>query len=121
MKLPHVTMPMLVFLVALLAACTPTSANPGLPSSTASPAEESWHACTQFIQSRLGILSADAPAYNPATVTTLANGQLAVAIYYPKTATVYRCGLVPQADGTWQLQSLVSLTDPNVSIWGLRK
>lgn len=121
MRKPYSLGPILVPLVLLLAACTPPPANPNLPSPTASPAESSWHACTQFIQSQLGILSTDAPAYNPASVTTLSNGQFTVAIYYAKTGTVYRCGLVRQTDGSWQLQSLNSLSSDKISIWGLRR
>ena len=121
MKLLSVIVTVLVPLVAVLAACTPAPANAGLATATPSPAQDSWNACAKFIQDKVGLPSAQAPAYSRASVTTSSSGEFTVAIFYAKTSAVYRCGLVRQADGSWQLESLNSLPSADVSIWTLRK
>ena len=115
------TVIILVPLVAVLVACAPAPAGAGLAVSSPTPVQDSWNACTRFIQDKLGIPASDAPAYSRASVTISASGEFTVAVFYPKTSTVYRCGLVRQSDGSWELQSLNSLPNADVSIWTLRK
>jgi hypothetical protein len=75
-------------------------------STTLSPQESAWYACTQFIQKQLKVSSSDAQRYNPGGVTTLTNGQYSVNVYYAKLTSTYKCVVLHRTDGDWQLLSL---------------
>ncbi len=95
---------MLLAILGLMAiACTSSGGN---TAPTAMPQENSWYACTQFIQQQLGISSLEAQRYNPDGVKTLADNQFEVTVYYAKLGTFYRCGILYRSDGNWQLISL---------------
>jgi hypothetical protein len=72
----------------------------------ATPQENAWYACTVFIEKQLKVSASDAQRYNPAGVTTQANNQYLVAVYYAKQKTTYECEISIDSTENYHLLSL---------------
>ncbi len=104
----------LVFIACLLvygiiSALTSPSRAGSIPTATVSAHENSWYACTLFIDRQLGLSSLDAQEYSPGNVSDLGNDQYSVRVYYAKNNAIYRCTLAHLPSGDWQLLNLVNL------------
>ena len=82
------------------------SSNAAEPTSTLTPAERSWYACTTFVQKQAGPSPSDAQKYIPAGVTLLGDNQYRVVVYYAKQGSTYLCDVLLGPDGNWQLLDL---------------
>ena len=74
--------------------------------STSTPQESAWYACTMFIQKQLGLSLTDAQRYTPSGATSLGANQYRVQVYYAKTGDTYRCELLRHSNGDMELLDL---------------
>ena len=88
-------------LAMVLSACGTSTPEP-----TVTPQESSWYACTTFVQQQVGVSASDAQRYTSSGVTTLANNEFIVEVFYASLGSSYRCGLLRHSNGDWELQSL---------------
>lgn len=78
---------------------------------TSTPEESAWYACTTFIKQQLGVSLLDAQRYTPSGVTHTINGkymndQFQVTVHYAKLGTTYQCVVLHLSNGNWNLRSL---------------
>lgn len=91
----------LLLFILLLPACSAST-----PVPTASIQQSAWTACTLFIERQLDISYLDERSYTASNLTTLADDQYMVEVFYADLAEAYRCQLFRRPDGTWELLKL---------------
>jgi hypothetical protein len=92
---------MIAICVVMLSACGSST-----PIPTATPEEGAWYSCTLFIQQQVGLSTNDAQRYTPSRVTTLADDQYRVEVFYADQGDTYRCELLRHTNGDMELLSL---------------
>lgn len=79
----------------------------GNPTATSNPSEQSWYACTAFIERQVGLSILDAQRYNPGGVVSLGGNQYKVTVFYAEPGSFYECTVLRHPDdGDWELLSL---------------
>jgi hypothetical protein len=79
----------------------------GNPTATSSLSEQSWYACTTFIQRQVGLSVLDAQRYNSGGVVSLGGNQYKVTVFYAQPGSFYECTLLRHPDnGDWELLGL---------------
>ncbi len=70
---------------------------------TTTPEESAWYACTLFVQRQYGVSTSKAERYNRSEVRAFQNGLYTANVYYASLGETYVCGLTQTDSGDWAL------------------